>query len=66
MWFGWSGKVVAVPDETVNLTESGRVARASVDLGERDYEEYYNGFANATLWPLFHYRVDLVHFERGN
>ena len=66
IWFGWSGKVVAVPDETVNLTESGRVARASVDLGERDYEEYYNGFANATLWPLFHYRVDLVNFERGN
>ena len=66
IWFGWSGKVVAVPGETVNLTESGRVARASVDLGERDYEEYYNGFANATLWPLFHYRVDLVNFERGN
>ena len=66
IWFGWSGKVVTVPDETVDLTESGRVARASVDLGERDYEEYYNGFANATLWPLFHYRVDLVNFERGN
>ncbi|MCE2483452.1 MAG: trehalose-6-phosphate synthase [Alphaproteobacteria bacterium] len=66
IWFGWSGKVVAVPGETADLTESGRVARASVDLGERDYDEYYNGFANATLWPLFHYRVDLVNFERGN
>ena len=66
IWFGWSGKVVAVPGETVDLTESGRVGRASVDLGERDYEEYYNGFANATLWPLFHYRVDLVNFERAN
>ncbi len=66
VWFGWSGEVVAAPGETVNVTETGRVARATVDLGERDHEEYYNGFANATLWPLFHYRVDLVKFDRGN
>ena len=66
VWFGWSGEVVAVPDETVRVTESGRLARATVDLSERDYEEYYNSFANSTLWPLFHYRVDLVNFDRGN
>ncbi len=66
IWFGWSGEVVPVPGETVNVTETGRVARATVDLGERDHEEYYNGFANTTLWPLFHYRVDLVNFDRGN
>ena len=66
VWFGWSGEVVADPDETVRITESGRLARATVDLSERDYEEYYNRFANSTLWPLFHYRVDLVNFDRGN
>ena len=66
IWFGWSGKVVDAPGEAVQLTRSGQLARATVDLGERDYEEYYNGFANATLWPLFHYRVDLVNFDRGN
>ena len=66
VWFGWSGEVVAAPDETVKITESGRLARATVDLSERDHEEYYNSFANSTLWPLFHYRVDLVNFERGN
>ena len=66
IWFGWSGEVVASPGETVHLTERGRLATATVDLGEDDYEAYYNGFANATLWPLFHYRVDLVDFERAN
>ena len=66
VWFGWSGEVVDAPDETVKVTESGRLARATVDLSERDYEEYYNHFANATLWPLFHYRVDLVNFDRVN
>ena len=58
--------MVADAGETVNVTESGLLARATVDLGERDYEEYYNRFANATLWPLFHYRVDLVNFDHGN
>ncbi len=66
IWFGWSGKVVPAVGETVDLTESGRLTRATVDLGERDHEEYYNGFANATLWPLFHYRIDLVNFDRAN
>ena len=31
---------------------------------EQDIEEYYNGYANRTLWPLFHYRLDLAEFER--
>ena len=66
VWFGWSGEVVDAPDESVTVTESGRLTRATVDLGERDHEEYYNRFANATLWPLFHYRVDLVNFDRVN
>ena len=40
VWFGWSGEVVAAPDDNVRVTESGRLARATVDLSERDYEEY--------------------------
>ncbi len=38
---------------------------ATVDLEEQDIEEYYNGYANRTLWPLFHYRIDLAEYERG-
>ena len=30
------------------------------DLTEEDHREYYNGFANRTLWPLLHFRLDLV------
>ena len=66
IWFGWSGEVVDAPDAAPSVTETGGLARATVDLSERDHEEYYNSFANATLWPLFHYRVDLVKFDRGN
>jgi trehalose 6-phosphate synthase len=35
-----------------------------VDLTREDHGGYYNGFSNAVLWPLFHYRLDLVEFTR--
>ncbi|MDX1711664.1 MAG: trehalose-6-phosphate synthase, partial [Rhodovibrionaceae bacterium] len=63
LWFGWSGKVnheASQPD----VFEVGRVTYATLDLSQRDYDEYYNGFANRTLWPLFHYRLDLTEFSR--
>ena len=37
---------------------------ATVDLEEQDVQEYYDGYANRTLWPLFHYRIDLAEYER--
>ena len=36
----------------------------TVDLPRDAYEAYYNGFANRTLWPLLHYRLDLVDYRR--
>jgi len=28
------------------------------------YEDYYNGFSNSTLWPLFHYFPTLVDYKK--
>lgn len=64
IWFGWSGDVVADPTPEPALAVAGRLTYATVDLNQRDYEEYYNCFANSTLWPLFHYRLDLTAFSR--
>ncbi len=66
IWFGWNGDVADVPGETVQKIRSGRLTYATFDLSTRDHEEYYNGFANSTLWPLFHYRLDLANFSRRN
>ena len=66
IWFGWSGDVSDVPDEAVNKVRSGRLTYATFALSTRDHDEYYNGFANSTLWPLFHYRLDLANFSRRN
>ena len=34
-----------------------------VDLSPEDYENYYNGCCNATLWPLFHSMPDRAVFN---
>ncbi|WKL56238.1 trehalose-6-phosphate synthase [Asticcacaulis sp. ZE23SCel15] len=64
MWFGWSGEV-AESSGQISIQKIGGVTVALTHLEEQDVQEYYNGYANKTLWPLFHYRPDLVAFERS-
>ena len=65
LWFGWSGNTT--PEFTGELTtiKTDGVTVATVDLEEVDVQEYYDGYANKTLWPLFHYRIDLAAFDRS-
>ncbi|NGY05107.1 alpha,alpha-trehalose-phosphate synthase (UDP-forming) [Solimonas terrae] len=64
LWFGWSGEVVEQSADQVRRQTAGGVTRATVDLTTVEHDDYYNGFANACLWPLFHYRLDLTSFDR--
>jgi trehalose 6-phosphate synthase len=64
IWFGWSGQTTPEFTGRLNIQKMGGVTAATVDLEEVDLEEYYNGYANKTLWPLFHYRIDLTEYER--
>ncbi|WP_244825776.1 alpha,alpha-trehalose-phosphate synthase (UDP-forming) [Caballeronia sp. TF1N1] len=65
MWFGWSGDVLNAPPESIKLEEHGPVTFATIGLSRQDYDQYYRGFSNATLWPAFHYRPDLIEFDRN-
>ena len=64
IWFGWDGNIVeeGAPID-VRRTVQNDVTVATIPMTERDYEEYYLGFANKVLWPVCHYRLDLVQFE---
>ena len=64
IWFGWSGEVMSAPTTQPRIYDVGKLTYATVDLTQQDFDEYYNGFANGTLWPLFHYRLDLTAFSR--
>ena len=64
MWFGWSGEVLSSGQPQISVEERGPVTFATIGLARRDYDQYYRGFSNATLWPAFHYRADLVQYDR--
>ena len=64
LWFGWSGEQTEHFTGHINFQRGEGVTTATVDLEEQDVEEYYDGYANRTLWPLFHYRIDLAEYER--
>jgi trehalose 6-phosphate synthase/phosphatase len=63
----WVGTMDATEDEW-------RLAKANSDLStdfdiepifvaEEEYKDYYNGFSNSVLWPLFHYFPSLVEYK---
>ncbi len=63
VWFGWSGEISSRPAAEPRTFRSGRITYALVDLTEAQFQGYYAGFANRTLWPLFHYRLNLANYE---
>jgi trehalose 6-phosphate synthase len=65
IWFGWSGQSTPTFTGQLSMQKIEGVTAATIDLEESDVEEYYNGYANKTLWPLFHYRTDLVAYDRA-
>ncbi|HEV7226841.1 alpha,alpha-trehalose-phosphate synthase (UDP-forming) [Brevundimonas sp.] len=65
LWFGWSGETTEHWTPEAKIEDRGGVTVALVDLEAQDVDEYYNGYANRTLWPLFHHRVDLTAYERS-
>jgi trehalose 6-phosphate synthase len=65
VWFGWSGETTPQYTGQLSLDRIGDVTVAKLDLEAEDVEDYYNGYANGTLWPLFHNRIDLTAYDRG-
>jgi trehalose 6-phosphate synthase len=59
-WVGWSGGI----DSTPYVPDSDGILMRAVPLSESDYENYYEGYSNATLWPLYHDAVETPAFHR--
>ena len=64
IWFGWSGDIVATPSGQPNARQKvGPISLFTIDLSRKDYDEFYRGFANDTLWPVLHYQMGLSRFD---
>lgn len=64
----WVGTLDGTEEEWKSANENGVF---NYDYGiepiftdKKTYDNYYNGFANSTLWPLFHYFPSLVEFKK--
>jgi trehalose 6-phosphate synthase len=64
LWFGWSGEISNSVRNDVKRVEADGITYATIDLCQEDYDRFYVGFANSTLWPLLHFRLGLIDFKR--
>lgn len=58
IWIGWPG----IASDELTSSEKAQIARElkkhncyPVHLSEQEVRDFYEGYANDTLWPLFHY-----------
>ncbi len=59
-WIGWDGGAEGAPSSLPDWTAE----LVPISLSRRQVEGYYHGFANRTLWPLFHGFGDRVRIDR--
>jgi len=68
VWVGWPGIT------SDRLTREDRISvrdrlmeeykNLPVFLSKKDLEQYYHGFSNNTIWPLFHYFSEYTEYDR--
>jgi trehalose 6-phosphate synthase len=66
MWIGWTGAHGEDPDLAAALERAGEDAGftlRSVPLTADEVHEFYLGFSNEVVWPLFHDLQSLCNFE---
>ena len=59
-WVGWSG----IPDDGPFDFEHEGIALRAVRLSQDEVNDYYYGFCNGTIWPLFHDALRTPEYHR--
>lgn len=59
-WIGWIGEPGPAPPPFTHDT----IDLLPVGLDERDITDYYEGFSNGTLWPLYHDAISPPDYHR--
>jgi len=65
LWIGWPGLLGLKGDVKSSVYEILRIKdMVPVFLSREEYNRYYEGFSNKTIWPLFHYFTEYAEYER--
>jgi trehalose 6-phosphate synthase/phosphatase len=66
IWVGWPGSTIAPEAQAaVRAKALGEFGCHPVFLSGEDFEKFYEGFCNKTIWPLFHYFPSSARYEQN-
>ncbi len=60
LWIGWPGS----SDQELPPPTYDGIQLKSLDISDEEYADFYLGFSNATLWPLYHDAIRYPEFHR--
>lgn len=67
IWIGWPGMDFTNSNKK-EIAELNNILNKQnlfpVLLSDKEIDDYYHGFANETIWPLFHYFVQYAIYEK--
>ena len=68
LWFGWPG----IPNDRLKSEDQVQISSElknrgchPVFLSNKHIQDFYSGFSNKTIWPLFHYFPQFTVFEEN-
>ena len=65
VWLGWPGLYIKKQEEKDEITKDLRNENmVPVFITEKLIREYYEGFSNETIWPVFHYFLQYANFDQ--
>lgn len=67
-WAGWDGDPLGEAPQSILEDHSSKVGYKlkPISLDPQEVDEYYHGFSNEALWPLFHDLLGHCRFSRQN
>ncbi|MBC9933309.1 bifunctional alpha,alpha-trehalose-phosphate synthase (UDP-forming)/trehalose-phosphatase [Chitinophaga qingshengii] len=66
IWLGWPGLEIEDPKQQEKITKQLRQMNLMpVFLTQDEINNFYEGFSNETLWPVFHYMAVYARYDQG-
>lgn len=64
LWVGWPGQSIKKEEEKAQIrTDLKNENMIPVFLTKKLIENFYEGFSNDTIWPIFHYFLQYANFD---
>ena len=65
-WVGWPGSTISEEQKpSVRARALSEYRSHPVFLSKADFEKFYEGFCNKTVWPLFHYFPGVAQYDEN-